>query len=72
MKIYQIAKAEDIAAAYAVCKLLGVDSNTIINGIKSFSGLRHRNEMLGKIRNVFFVNDRKATNAKSSENESEY
>ncbi|MBV2146110.1 UDP-N-acetylmuramoyl-L-alanine--D-glutamate ligase [Wolbachia endosymbiont of Listronotus oregonensis] len=67
VKINLISNAENIAAAYAVCKLLGVDSNTIINGIKSFSGLRHRNELLGKIRNVFFVNDSKATNAKSSE-----
>lgn len=67
VKINLISNAENIAAAYAVCKLLGIDSNTIINGIKSFSGLRHRNELLGKIRNVFFVNDSKATNAKSSE-----
>ncbi|WP_174516106.1 UDP-N-acetylmuramoyl-L-alanine--D-glutamate ligase [Wolbachia endosymbiont of Cardiocondyla obscurior] len=67
VKINLISNAENIAAAYAVCKLLEVDSNTIINGIKSFSGLRHRNELLGKIRNVFFVNDSKATNAKSSE-----
>ncbi|XP_029675928.1 uncharacterized protein LOC115243249 [Formica exsecta] len=67
VKINLISNAENVAAAYAVCKLLGVDSNTIINGIKSFSGLRHRNELLGKIRNVFFVNDSKATNAKSSE-----
>ncbi len=67
VKINLMSNAENIAAAYAVCKILGVDSNTIINGIKSFSGLRHRNELLGKIRNVFFVNDSKATNAKSSE-----
>ncbi|XP_011860593.1 PREDICTED: uncharacterized protein LOC105557843 [Vollenhovia emeryi] len=67
VKINLISNAENIAATYAVCKVLGVDSNTIINGIKSFSGLRHRNELLGKIRNVFFVNDSKATNAKSSE-----
>ncbi|MGL9759383.1 MAG: UDP-N-acetylmuramoyl-L-alanine--D-glutamate ligase [Wolbachia sp.] len=66
-KINLISNAENIAAAYAVCKLLKIDSNTIINGIKSFPGLRHRNELLGKIRNVFFVNDSKATNAKSSE-----
>ncbi|MDR2831723.1 MAG: UDP-N-acetylmuramoylalanine--D-glutamate ligase [Rickettsiales bacterium] len=66
-KINLISNAENIAAAYAVCKLLGVDSSTIINGIKSFSGLRHRNELLGKIKNVLFVNDSKATNAESSE-----
>lgn len=66
-KINLISNAENIAAAYAVCKLLEIDSSTIINGIKSFSGLKHRNEMLGKIKNVLFVNDSKATNAESSE-----
>jgi len=67
MKINLISNAENIAAAYAVCKLLKIDNNTIIDGVKSFSGLKHRNELLGKIENVFFVNDSKATNAKSSE-----
>ncbi|MDD9331316.1 MAG: UDP-N-acetylmuramoyl-L-alanine--D-glutamate ligase [Wolbachia sp.] len=66
-KINLISNAENVASAYAVCKLLEVDSSTIINGIRSFSGLRHRNELLGKIRNVSFVNDSKATNAESSE-----
>ncbi|APR98482.1 UDP-N-acetylmuramoyl-L-alanine--D-glutamate ligase [Wolbachia endosymbiont of Folsomia candida] len=66
-KINLTSNAENIAAAYAVCKLLGIDSSTIINGIKSFPGLKHRNELLGKIKNVLFVNDSKATNAESSE-----
>ncbi|WP_395463163.1 UDP-N-acetylmuramoyl-L-alanine--D-glutamate ligase [Wolbachia endosymbiont of Cantharis cryptica] len=67
VKVNLISNAENIAAAYAVCKALGVNSSTIISGIKSFSGLRHRNELLGKIKNVLFVNDSKATNAESSE-----
>ncbi|WP_225538541.1 Mur ligase family protein, partial [Wolbachia endosymbiont of Mansonella perstans] len=67
IKINLISNAENIAAAYAVCKLFKIDNNTIIDGIKSFPGLKHRNELLGKIENVFFVNDSKATNAKSSE-----
>ncbi|WP_341808152.1 UDP-N-acetylmuramoyl-L-alanine--D-glutamate ligase [Wolbachia endosymbiont (group E) of Neria commutata] len=66
-KINLISNAENVAAAYAVCKLLKIDRSVIINGIKSFSGLKHRNEMLGKIKNVLFVNDSKATNAESSE-----
>lgn len=65
-KINLISNAENIAAAYAVCKLLGVDDSTIIDGIRSFSGLKHRNELLGKIKNVSFVNDSKATNAEAS------
>lgn len=67
VKINLTSNVENIAATYAVCKLLKIDSNTIIDGIESFPGLRHRNELLGKIKNVLFVNDSKATNAKSSE-----
>ncbi|MGL9718308.1 MAG: UDP-N-acetylmuramoyl-L-alanine--D-glutamate ligase [Wolbachia sp.] len=67
MKINLTSNAENIAAAYAVCKLLKIDNNTIIDGVRSFPGLKHRNKLLGKIENVFFVNDSKATNAKSSE-----
>ncbi|MCV3769692.1 MAG: UDP-N-acetylmuramoyl-L-alanine--D-glutamate ligase, partial [Wolbachia pipientis] len=67
IKINLMSNAENIVAACVVCKLLGVDSKVVIDGIKSFSGLKHRNELLGKIANVFFVNDSKATNAKSSE-----
>ncbi|QKX03365.1 UDP-N-acetylmuramoyl-L-alanine--D-glutamate ligase [Wolbachia endosymbiont of Litomosoides sigmodontis] len=65
-KINLTSNAENIAAAYAVCELLKIDSSTIIDGIKSFSWLKHRNELLGKIENVLFVNDSKATNAESS------
>ncbi len=67
VKINLISNSENVAAACTVCKLLRVDSNIIIDGIKSFSGLKHRNELLGKIANVLFVNDSKATNAESSE-----
>lgn len=66
-KINLISNAENIAAAYAVCKMLRVSSSDIISGIEPFSGLKHRNELLGRIRNVLFVNDSKATNAESSE-----
>uniref|UniRef100_A0A1A9VJU6 Mur ligase central domain-containing protein n=1 Tax=Glossina austeni TaxID=7395 RepID=A0A1A9VJU6_GLOAU len=46
----------------------GSMENYIATKLKLINGrLRHRNELLGKIRNVFFVNDSKATNAKSSE-----
>ncbi len=62
-----ISNSENIAAAYAVSQLFGVDDLTFVNGVRSFTGLKHRNEMLGKIKNVFFINDSKATNAESSE-----
>lgn len=67
MKVNLVSNVENIVAAHTVCKLLGVDNNTIVNEIKSFPGLRHRNEFLGKIHNVLFINDSKATNAESTE-----
>ncbi|MBV0899650.1 MAG: UDP-N-acetylmuramoyl-L-alanine--D-glutamate ligase [Wolbachia endosymbiont of Fragariocoptes setiger] len=66
-QINLIANGENIAAAYAVCKLLKIDHDIIINGIRYFPGLKHRSEFLGKIKNVSFVNDSKATNAEASE-----
>jgi UDP-N-acetylmuramoylalanine--D-glutamate ligase len=62
-----IANSENIAAAYAVSKFFNIDDNIFINGVISFTGLKHRNEILGKVHNVLFVNDSKATNADSSE-----
>ncbi len=62
-----ISNSENIAAAYVVSKFFDIDDNTFINGIVSFKGLKHRNEVLGKVHNVLFVNDSKATNAGSSE-----
>lgn len=67
VKINLVSNVENIVAAHAVCKLLRVDSSTIVNEIKSFPGLRHRNEFLGKIHNVLFINDSKATNSESTE-----
>lgn len=66
-KINLISNAENIGAAYAACKILKIDKRVIFDGIKSFTGLKHRNEFLGQIKNVKFVNDSKATNAASSE-----
>ncbi|WFW29850.1 MAG: UDP-N-acetylmuramoyl-L-alanine--D-glutamate ligase [Wolbachia endosymbiont of Menacanthus eurysternus] len=67
IKINLVSNAENIVAAYIVLyKLFKIDNVIIVNGIKSFQGLRHRNEMLGKIKNVFFVNDSKATNVEST------
>ncbi|OEY86553.1 UDP-N-acetylmuramoylalanine--D-glutamate ligase [Wolbachia pipientis] len=66
-KINLISNAENIAATYAVSKLFDIDDDTFIDGVKSFTGLKYRNEILGKVNNVLFVNDSKATNAASSE-----
>ena len=58
---------QNAAAAYAACRVLGVEPNTIIEAIKSFPGLPHRLEMIAKVDGVQFVNDSKATNAQAAE-----
>ena len=58
---------QNAAAAYAACRALGVDSATILKGLKSFPGLPHRLEIVGQQGGVTFINDSKATNAQAAE-----
>ncbi len=55
--------AQNAAAAVAVARALGIDQPTIVRGLKSFPGLSHRMEEVGRRGRVLFVNDSKATNA---------
>ena len=54
---------QNAATAYAVCKLLNVPVHDIKEAFKTFAGLAHRQEIVGRIKNMVFVNDSKATNA---------
>ena len=56
---------QNLIFAYAICALIGVPSEKIIHGIKTFEPLPHRMNMVRKIGNVVFVNDSKATNPAS-------
>jgi UDP-N-acetylmuramoylalanine--D-glutamate ligase len=58
---------QNAAAAYAASRSLGLDSATVIAGIKSFPGLAHRQELIAEIDGVRYVNDSKATNADAAE-----
>jgi UDP-N-acetylmuramoylalanine--D-glutamate ligase len=52
------------AACAAACALaLGVSRETLQEGLRSFPGLAHRMEQVGRLGNVLFVNDSKGTNA---------
>jgi UDP-N-acetylmuramoylalanine--D-glutamate ligase len=53
---------ENILAAVTAARLLGVSSKHIETSITSFHGLPHRMESVGKIGEVEFINDSKATN----------
>jgi UDP-N-acetylmuramoylalanine--D-glutamate ligase len=59
--------AQNAAAAIAAARALGLDRAAIERGLRTFPGLAHRMEQVGRIGRVLFVNDSKATNADSTE-----
>jgi UDP-N-acetylmuramoylalanine--D-glutamate ligase len=58
--------AQNAACATAAALALGLDPKTIQAGLRSFPGLAHRMEEIGRRGAVLYVNDSKATNADSS------
>lgn len=53
---------QNAAASYAILQAMGFAPDQIINGLKSFSGLEHRQEPVLVHKQVTFINDSKATN----------
>jgi UDP-N-acetylmuramoylalanine--D-glutamate ligase len=58
--------AQNAACAAAATLALGMTREQIQAGLRSFPGLAHRMEQVGRKGSVLFVNDSKATNADSS------
>jgi len=58
--------AQNAACAAAAALALGLDQAAIQAGLRTFPGLAHRMEQLGRRGAVLFVNDSKATNADSA------
>jgi UDP-N-acetylmuramoylalanine--D-glutamate ligase len=58
--------AQNAACATAAALALGLDPNAIQAGLRSFPGLAHRMEEIGRRGAALYVNDSKATNADSS------
>jgi UDP-N-acetylmuramoylalanine--D-glutamate ligase len=61
-----IHNAQNAACAAAAVLALGLDAAAIQAGLRSFPGLAHRMEQVGRKGAVLFVNDSKATNADSA------
>ena len=55
--------AQNAAAAWAACRWLGVRREQIVEALRAYPGLPHRQERVAAIGSVVYVNDSKATNA---------
>ncbi|MEO8559701.1 MAG: UDP-N-acetylmuramoyl-L-alanine--D-glutamate ligase [Rhodospirillales bacterium] len=58
---------QNACAAYATCRALGLSPQAIATGIKTYPGLAHRQERIGVLGGIPYINDSKATNADASE-----
>ncbi|MBR0936908.1 UDP-N-acetylmuramoyl-L-alanine--D-glutamate ligase [Bradyrhizobium jicamae] len=55
--------AQNAACASACALAMGISTDVLQNGLRSFPGLAHRMEQVGRRGHVLFVNDSKGTNA---------
>jgi UDP-N-acetylmuramoylalanine--D-glutamate ligase len=55
--------AQNAAVASALARSMGLEPAAIETGLRSFPGLEHRMEEVGRLGKVLFVNDSKGTNA---------
>ena len=54
---------QNACAAYAAARAVGAHPDMIARSISSFPGLAHRQQRVGQLETMIFVNDSKATNA---------
>jgi UDP-N-acetylmuramoylalanine--D-glutamate ligase len=67
MKIEEVAlpgqhNLENILAAVAVTKLLGISNDAILTVLRTFTGVKHRLQYVCSVKDRLFYNDSKATN----------
>ena len=55
----------NLIASATVARILNVDSQTIKNTMKNYSGINHRLQTIRKLNGVTYINDSKATNIQS-------
>ena len=57
---------QNVCAAYAAVRTLGVGPHSVKKALASFNGLSHRSQLVAEIGGVVFINDSKATNVDSA------
>ena len=57
---------QNATAAYAAARLAGLDRDVIAGALRTYPGLPHRQELVGRIGDIFFINDSKATNSEAA------
>ena len=57
---------ENMSFVYAISKIFYLREQDLINSLKSFKGLNHRQELFYKKKNLVFINDSKATSFDSA------
>jgi len=57
---------QNMSAALAACKEIGLNNDQIIKAFETFPGLPHRQFLTRKIGHVEYINDSKATNAEAT------
>ena len=58
--------ADNAAAASAACSAIGIDQDSVEQGLRTYPGLPHRMERILERDGVLFANDSKATNAEAA------
>ena len=57
---------QNACAAFAACRAIGLAPKVIEAGMRTFSGLPHRSQLIAEKDGVRFINDSKATNVDSA------
>ena len=58
---------ENALGAMMIAKEVGVDTESIVSVLKTFTGVRHRLEFIDKVKGVDYYNDTEATNTKCTQ-----
>ena len=58
---------QNACMAYGAARALGIDAKAIATAMRSFPGLAHRMQQVGRAGAIAFINDSKATNADAAE-----